>query len=98
MSTNRKNRLTAALLGALATIGSLHAPLHAAEPAPSSDDTPAEIVRNDYADAPAKALAASATAAFERASASLREELAIDLALRLGTRTVPTVADVDAGN
>ena len=85
-------------MGALATIGSLHAPLHAAEPAASTDDQTADIVRNDYADAPAEALAASATAAFERANAALREELAIDLALRFGTRTVPTVADVEARN
>jgi hypothetical protein len=93
MKTNPRKRLTGALLAALATIGSLHAPLHAQEASATGNEVRAEIVRTGHEAAPALALERSAAAAFERASEALQAELNIDLELRLGSHAAQAVAD-----
>ena len=98
MKTNRKKRLTTALLAALATIGSLHAPLHAEETSAAIDEVRAEIVRTGHEAAPALALERSAAAALTRAEAAIQADLAIDLELRLGTHVALVVANAELSN
>ena len=98
METNRHRRVTGAVLAALATMGSLHAPLHAEETSTAIDEVRAEIVRTGYEAAPALALQRSAEASLRQASEALMAELAIDLELRLGMKAALVVADAELGN
>ena len=93
MKRNHRNRLKVALIGALATIGSLHAPLHAEETTATVEAVRVEVIRTDHEAAAAEALKAVADAALEQANDALRAELAIELELRLGGNATPVVAD-----
>ena len=95
MKTNRKQRVATAVLAALATIGSLHAPLHASETSTAIDEVRAEIVRTGYEAAPAQALERSAAAALTRAEVASQAELALDLELKLGARAALVVANAE---
>ena len=92
MMTTTKNRLVLAF-GALAVFASLHAPLHAEEPA-----VKAELVRLDSAATKVtldqrEILKTTATQALADAKAAMKAEIAVDLAATIGAPRAPVVAD-----
>ncbi|MEN7344174.1 MAG: hypothetical protein AAAFM81_14585 [Pseudomonadota bacterium] len=92
MMTSTKNWLTLAMR-AFVVLASLHAPLHAEEPA-----NKAELVRLDSASTMVtldqrEILKTTAAKALADAKAAMKADIAVDLAATIGAPRAPVVAD-----
>ena len=91
-------KMLTGLTGALALIGSMHAPSYAEEPATTIDEIRAEIVRADAQIDQRKLLAESVAAAIADTRTSLKAGLVVDIDSNYIHAATATVASNEMGN